>query len=87
MILDTPPLLPLVDTRLLAQKVDALAILVKWRSTPLGAVKTAIHHLDSVNAPISGVVLSQVNMKAQSYSGYSYSGYYNKEFKRYYQQG
>jgi capsular exopolysaccharide synthesis family protein len=85
-ILDTPPLLPVVDTRILAQKVDALALLVKWRSTPLGAVKTAIHHLDTVGAPINGVVLSQVNMRSQAYSGYGYSGYYNKEFKRYYHQ-
>jgi capsular exopolysaccharide synthesis family protein len=83
-ILDTPPLLPVVDTRLLAQKVDALAILVKWRSTPLGAVRTAVHHLDSVNAPIAGVVLSQVNMKVQAYSGYSYGSYYNKDFQKYY---
>jgi capsular exopolysaccharide synthesis family protein len=84
-VLDTPPLLPVVDTRVLAQKVDALALLVRWRSTPMNAVKSAIHQLDSVHAPITGVALTQVNVKAQAYSGYGYPAYYHKDFKRYYQ--
>jgi succinoglycan biosynthesis transport protein ExoP len=84
-ILDTPPLLPVVDTRVLAQKVDALALLVRWRSTPMNAVKSAVHQLDSVHAPVTGVALTQVNVKAQAYSGYGYPAYYHKDFKRYYQ--
>ena len=83
-ILDTPPLLPVVDTRVLAQKVDALALLVRWRSTPMRAVRAAIHELESVNAPISGVALTLVNVAAQSYSGYGYQSYYHKDFKKYY---
>jgi capsular exopolysaccharide synthesis family protein len=84
-ILDTPPLLPVVDTRVLAQKVDALALLVRWRSTPINAVKSAVHQLDSVHAPVTGICLTQVNVKAQAYSGYGYPAYYHKDFKRYYQ--
>jgi capsular exopolysaccharide synthesis family protein len=84
-VLDTPPLLPVVDTRVLAQKVDALVLLVRWRSTPMNAVKSAVHQLDSVHAPVTGVALSQVNVKAQSYAGYGYPAYYHKEFRRYYQ--
>jgi len=82
-ILDTPPILPVVDTRVLAQKVDALALLVRWRSTPLRAVRAAIHELEAVNAPINGVALTQVNMAARSYA-YGYQAYYNKDFKKYY---
>jgi capsular exopolysaccharide synthesis family protein len=83
-ILDTPPLLPVVDTRLLAQKVDALALLVRWRVTPMRAVRAAIHELEAVNAPITGIALTLVNVQSQSYSGYGYQAYYHKDFKKYY---
>jgi capsular exopolysaccharide synthesis family protein len=83
-ILDTPPLLPVVDTRVLAQKVDALALLVRWQQTPIRAVRAAIHQLESVNAPITGIALTLVNMKAQSYAGYGYQTYYHKNFSKYY---
>lgn len=83
-ILDTPPLLPVVDTRVLAQKVDALALLVRWRSTPMRAVRAAIHELESVNAPITGIALTLVNVQSQSYAGYGYQSYYHKDFKKYY---
>ncbi len=83
-ILDTPPLLPVVDTRILAQKVDALALLVRWRVTPMRAVRAAIHELEAVNAPITGVALTLVNVQSQSYSGYGYQAYYHKDFKKYY---
>ena len=83
-ILDTPPLLPVVDTRVLAQKVDALALLVHWRSTPMRAVRAAVHELESVNAPITGIALTLVNVQARGYSGYGYQAYYHKDFKKYY---
>ncbi len=83
-ILDTPPILPVVDTRVLAQKVDALALLVRWRTTPMRAVRAAIHELEAVNAPITGVALTLVNVQSKSYSGYGYQAYYHKDFKKYY---
>jgi exopolysaccharide transport family protein len=83
-VLDTPPVLPVVDTRILAQKVDALALLVRWRSTPIRAVRAAIHELEAVNSPISGIALTQVNVRDQAYSAYGYQNYYHKDFKKYY---
>jgi len=83
-VLDTPPVLPVVDTRILAQKVDALALLVRWRSTPIRAVRAAIHELEAVNSPISGIALTQVNVRDQSYAAYGYQNYYHKDFKKYY---
>lgn len=74
----------MVDTRVLAQKVDALALLVRWRSTPMRAVRAAIRELESVNAPITGVALTMVNIQAKSYAGYGYQTYYHKDFKKYY---
>jgi succinoglycan biosynthesis transport protein ExoP len=83
-VLDTPPLLPVVDTRVIAQKVDALCLLVRWRSTPMRAVRAAIHELEGVNAPITGIALTQVNVKSQAYTSYGYQTYYHKDFKKYY---
>ena len=85
-VLDTPPLLPIVDTRIIAQKVDALALLVRWQHTPMRAVRAAIHELEAVNAPITGIALTLVNLRAQSYAGSGYQTYYNKSFSKYYLQ-
>ena len=83
-VLDTPPVLPVVDTRVLAQKVDVLALLVRWRTTPIRAVRAAIHELEAVNSPISGIALTLVNVRDQSYASYGYQNYYHKDFKKYY---
>ena len=82
--LGEPWAVPVVDTRVLAQKVDALALLARWRSTPMRAVRAAIHELEAVNAPITGIALTLVNVKSQAYGGYGYQAYYHRDFKKYY---
>jgi capsular exopolysaccharide synthesis family protein len=83
-VLDTAPVLPVVDTRILAPKVDAVALLVRWRVTPLSAVKAAIHMIEGVGGEVTGVVLSLVNLKEQSRSGYGDPSYYHKAYSGYY---
>ncbi len=83
-ILDTAPVLPLVDTRVLARKADVVAMLVRWRKTPRKAVKTSLELLEDVGARIGGVVLTQVDVKEQARVGYGDSGYYYKQYRKYY---
>ncbi|MGR4865407.1 GumC family protein [Caulobacter sp. LARHSG274] len=83
-VIDTAPVLPVVDTRILAPKVDAVALLVRWRVTPLNAVKAAIHMLEGVGGEVTGVALSLVNLKEQSRSGYGDPSYYHKAYSGYY---
>jgi Mrp family chromosome partitioning ATPase len=83
-ILDTAPILAVVDTRVLAQKVDALAMLVRWRSTPTKAVRAALQLVESVGGTVTGIALSMVNLNAQAQSGYGDPSSYYKQVKSYY---
>jgi succinoglycan biosynthesis transport protein ExoP len=83
-ILDTAPVLAVVDTRLLLGHVDALALLARWRTTPIKAIRAAIHQIESVGGEIAGVALTLVNLKTQSKAGYGDASYYYAEMKDYY---
>ncbi len=83
-ILDTAPVLPVVDTRILARKADVVAMLVRWRKTPRKAVRVSLEMLEDVGARIGGVVLTQIDVKEQAKYGYGDSGYYYKQYKKYY---
>lgn len=83
-ILDTAPVLPVADTRILARKADFLALLVRWRQTPTRAVQAAAEILEAADVKIAGAALVQVDVKEQGKYGYGDSGYYYKEYSKYY---
>lgn len=86
-ILDTAPVLPVVDTRILARKADVVAFLVRWRKTPVKAVQKSLELLSDLNVKVSGVALTQVDIKEQARYGYGDAGYYYKSYKGYYTKG
>lgn len=83
-IIDTAPVLALVDTRSITPHLDSFALLAHWRTTPVKAIRAALHQLDTVGAPLLGVVISMVNLKTQAQSGYGDASYYYHEMKEYY---
>ncbi len=83
-LLDTAPILPVADTRVLAPMADAVVFLAQWRKTPRKAIENALRQLNSVGAFVAGVGLTQVNMKEQARSGYGDAGYYYKAYQQYY---
>ncbi|HWU15961.1 MAG TPA: AAA family ATPase, partial [Caulobacter sp.] len=83
-ILDTAPVLALADTRILANKVDLVVLLARWRKTPARAIGASVRLLQQSNAQLAGVALTQVDMNAQSKHGYGDAGYYYDEYKKYY---
>ena len=83
-ILDTAPLLPVADTRVLAPKADVVVFLARWRKTPQHAIEAAFRLLAGTGSHIAGVALTQVDMKQQSKYGYGDPGYYYAEYKKYY---
>jgi succinoglycan biosynthesis transport protein ExoP len=59
-VLDAPPLLPVIDTRVLADYADQIVFVMSWRKTPKQLARKAMKLL-SVNADrIAGVVVNQV---------------------------
>ena len=83
-ILDTAPVLPVADTRVLAPKADVVVFLAHWRKTPQHAIEAAFRLLSGTGAHLAGVALTQVDMKQQAKYGYGDPGYYYAEYKKYY---
>ena len=83
-ILDTAPVLPIADTRILAPKAEVVVLLARWRKTPRKAIENSLRLLASAGAYIAGAALTQVDMKQQSRYGYGDPGYYYRSYKKYY---
>lgn len=83
-ILDTAPILPVADTRVLAPKADTVIFLARWRKTPQHAIEAAFRLLAGTGAHVGGVALTQMDMKQQAKHGYGDPGYYYAEYKKYY---
>jgi len=76
-VLDTPPVGPVVDALYLAGLADAIAFVVKFSSTPQQEVRAAMASLQAAkpeNAPVL-TVLNQQDGNAAAYRG-KYAGYY-----------
>lgn len=73
-VIDSPPLLPVVDARYIARHADAVVMLVKWASTSQSDLRTALLPLRAAMAPSAVLlpVLGQVHTKAgkSEYSAY-----------------
>jgi capsular exopolysaccharide synthesis family protein len=85
-LLDTAPVLPVSDTRILAAKADIVLLLVKWRSTPRKLIEFAINSLNFAGADIAGIVLTQVDARELAKYENGYAGFYNAAYRKYYVQ-
>lgn len=80
-IIDTPPVLPVSDSRIISTLVNGVIFVIKSDATPVPVVKEGLKRLHQSNAVIIGGVLNQFNPKKhQQYGEYSYSsGYYSED--------
>ena len=83
-LIDTAPVLAVTDTRIIAQRCDAVVMNVQWKKTPKEAASSALDILRDVRANILGVALTQVDMDAQARYGYEGAAYYYKNYRNYY---
>jgi len=83
-IVDSPPVLAVSDTRVLARLSDRVIYLVKWSATARDAVRNGIKLLRSSGGNLFGVVLSQVNQRKHSRYGYRDYGHYYGRYHEYY---
>jgi capsular exopolysaccharide synthesis family protein len=82
-IIDTPPIGPVIDAKVAVQFADKVIFLVRWQSTPRELVAQAIDSL-SAGRKLAGIVLGLVDeAKVPRYGPYSY--YSNYSYKNYYQ--
>ena len=80
-LIDSPPAATLTDAVVLAPYADGVILVVKHAATPVEIIKQTIDNLNNANANMLGVVISQVNTKADSYYRYRYYDYYNDKSK------
>ena len=73
-VLDTPAVLAISDSRIIARHADAVVFAVRWDSTPPEAVFEGLSELRAVGASISGLVFTRVDSSRASRYGY-YGGY------------
>lgn len=86
-VIDTPPVLMVPDARVIAQFSDAVVYVVHWDKTPRKQVTQGIQSFATVNAPVTGLVLSQIDprgMKSYGYSG-TYGQGYDAHSRKYYE--
>lgn len=78
-IVDSPPIEPVVDALYLAKHADVIVFVVKWVSTPQSVAKRSVRALrehKNPNADITAILNQQDGAKAGDY--YSYAGYYSE---------
>jgi len=69
-IIDLPPILGLAETMRLAMAADSVVLVIRWGRTERHFVRFALDTLHSASVPIIGVILNDVDMKAQHRRGY-----------------
>ncbi|MGB2401923.1 MAG: polysaccharide biosynthesis tyrosine autokinase [Akkermansiaceae bacterium] len=74
-IVDTPPVLPVSDTRLLAQHVQTVILVVRALKIPVGAIIRTKELLEQARIHVSGVVINAMKRKHIGSGYYGYRGY------------
>lgn len=83
-LIDSPPVAPIVDARVMSALVDKIVYVVRWHRTPREIVAQCLDQL-TPDRKLAGLVFSLVNeSKASRYGAYAY--YSNKAYRGYYQQ-
>ena len=74
-VFDTPPLLAVSDTLVLARHVEKSIFVVRWEKTRRDTVLSALRQFRDAGADLAGIVMTQVDLKKQARYGQSDSGY------------
>lgn len=78
-IVDFPPLAPVVDTRTTASFIDSYVYVVEWGRTKIDVVEHTLSNAREVYDRLLGVVLNKANMSVlQRYEPYQTNYYYRK---------
>jgi Mrp family chromosome partitioning ATPase len=83
-VLDTPPVLGLTDTKVAMHLADAAVFVVRWGKTKTEVATNGIEALRECRAPIAGAVLTQVDLEAHAKGAYGDAAAYYGSYKRYY---
>jgi succinoglycan biosynthesis transport protein ExoP len=84
-VIDLPPIGPVVSARGMAPAIDAFIFVVEWGTTSRAAVRAALSKEHSINEKLLGVILNKVDMKKlMTYEYVGSDGYYQRRYEKYY---
>jgi capsular exopolysaccharide synthesis family protein len=86
-VIDTPPMGPVVDPLIVANLADKVVFVVRWAATAREMIAHSIQRLHG-HKKVAGVVFNYViDSQAQKYGKYAYSYYYGgRYYKKYYHE-
>ena len=83
-IVDLPPLSPLVDVRVTAPLIDCYVLVVEWGRTKIDVVQHALRTAPTISDSLIGAILNKTDMKAMiRYDAHSSDYYDNRHYIRY----
>ena len=83
-IVDLPPLVPIVDARAAAHLVDCMILVIEWGRTKINVVRHVLDTAPNLHQAIVGAVLNKTNMDhLAQYDVQHKSMYQNKYYARY----
>lgn len=87
-VLDLPPLGPVVDVRAASSMFDAFIFVAEWGRTPRAIVQNLLAGDESLYEKCVGVVYNKVNLKrVKLYESYGSRDYYYGRYSKYYHVG
>jgi succinoglycan biosynthesis transport protein ExoP len=79
-IVDLPPIIPVVDVRATSDMLDAYVFVVEWGKTKINVAEHALGSAPGVYDKLLGIVLNKTDLKRlgryEGHSDYYYHGYY-----------
>jgi len=75
-LFDTPPLMGLTDTMIVARHVQGVVLVARWRKTSADFLRRAQQQLTDIGARTLGVVVNDVNLEDRAYYYYQYGHYH-----------
>jgi succinoglycan biosynthesis transport protein ExoP len=83
-IVDLPPLAPIVDTRATVPLIDAFLFVIQWGSTKIDVIDHALGREPAIYENLLGVVLNNVDVKSlRTYDKKNASIYENSHYSQY----
>ncbi|MEL6541808.1 MAG: polysaccharide biosynthesis tyrosine autokinase [Pseudomonadota bacterium] len=84
-IVDTAPLLGVAEGRIIASCADRVLVVTQWKKTSARAVEAAVDMLTDAKAKVTGLSLTQVDIRRYASTGEGDVYAYTKKFRGYYQ--
>ncbi len=79
-VIDSPPIMPIADTAIIAPYSDRILLVLLNEGTPRKSAQHAIQRLQAINCHIFGCILNSVDLEGRSYYYYRYHRYYNYSY-------